>query len=114
MAGIGHFTFNLLYRGIFNILSMPANKKHLTKSPFHRILKITTGFVGGYVITELFFMIMVKCINESAAIISLQFGGFILWACLMILAFIPKNGLTSFGIYLLSSIVLLSIFILIP
>ncbi|MCL6218185.1 hypothetical protein [Zunongwangia pacifica] len=93
---------------------MPANKKHLTKSPLHRLLKITAGFAGGYVITELFFMILIKSIDEPAAIISLQFAGFILWACLMILAFIPKSGLKSLGIYLLSSILLLVIFILIP
>ena len=114
MAGIGHFTFYLFHRGIFYFLIMPANKKHLTKSPFHRILKIVTGFAGGYVITELFFMILVKCINEPAGLVSLQFAGFILWACLMILAFIPKSGLKCLGIYLLSSIVLLGVFILIP
>ena len=114
MAGINHFTFNILCSGIFNLLGMPANKKHLTKSPLHRILKITAGFAGGYIITELFFMILVKCINKPAAIISLQFAGFILWACLMILAFIPKSGFKSLGIYLLSSIVLLAIFNLIP
>lgn len=31
---------------------MPANKKHLTKSPLHRFLKIISGLVGGYAITE--------------------------------------------------------------
>lgn len=93
---------------------MPANKKHLTKSFFHRILKITAGFVIGYAITELFFMILIKLIDDSSALITLQFGGFILWAALMVIAFIPKNGFKTIGLYLGISLLLLAILFLIP
>lgn len=94
---------------------MPANKKHLTTSPLHRLLKIVTGFVGGYVITELLFMIFIKWIeDDSSALISLQFIGFMLWASLMIFAFIPKNGWITLAIYLTSSIILAILFIITP
>lgn len=79
---------------------MPANKKHLTKSPLHRFLKIISGLVGGYAITEALFIALLPYWNPASTLITLRFGSFIVWATLLICAFIPKNGWKVWGIYL--------------
>ena len=44
---------------------MPANKKYLTQSPLQRFLKITAGFVGGFIITEAFHMVLALWFDNS-------------------------------------------------
>ncbi|MDD7888130.1 hypothetical protein [Flavivirga sp. 57AJ16] len=83
---------------------MPANKKHLS-SPVQRIAKITAGFIGGYMVTLAIHMFLIVWWDAGNAIMTLRFGGFILWAILMILAFLAKNGYKIWGIYLLTCIV---------
>ncbi|AYN67659.1 hypothetical protein D1013_09910 [Euzebyella marina] len=79
---------------------MPANKKHLTQSSLHRILKITAGFFGGYAITQVFHMVLIEIWDSASTLITLRFAGFIVWATLLVCAFIPKNGFKIWGIYL--------------
>lgn len=81
---------------------MPANKKYLTKSPIQRFLKISAGFVGGYGIVEALHMALMDFWGTANSLITLRFGGFILWATLMIIAFLAKNGWKIWGIYLLT------------
>lgn len=85
---------------------MPANKKYLTKSPWQRLIKISAGFVGGYILTEAFHMALLQWWNTPNALITLRFFGFILWATLMIFAFMAKNGIKIWGVYLLATAVL--------
>ncbi len=85
---------------------MPANKKYLTKSPWYRLLKITAGFIGGYIITQAFFMLLINLWNPSKAMVTLLFGGFILWVSLMVLAFLAKNPFKLWGIYLFITLLL--------
>lgn len=80
---------------------MPANKKHLTKSVSQRIAKITAGFVGGYLVTVSFFMALAFWMDHKDVLLTLGFGGFILWTGLLIVAFLAKNGWKTWGIYLL-------------
>lgn len=80
---------------------MPANKKHLTQSPWQRLAKITAGFVGGYTVTQTLGMVLMLWWDFTNALITLQFGGFILWSVLLILAFLSKSGFKILGIYLL-------------
>ncbi|WP_017731125.1 hypothetical protein [Nafulsella turpanensis] len=80
---------------------MPANKKYLTKSVSQRFAKISAGFVGGYLVTVSFHMALAFWLDHVAILMTLQFAGFILWAVLMVLAFIGKNGWKTWGIYLL-------------
>lgn len=82
---------------------MPANKKYLTKSPWQRFAKITAGFFGGYLVTTTLFMAVSYGIDYSAVLLTLRFGGFILWAALLVLAFLAKNGWKVWAIYLLLS-----------
>src|SRR5688572_19711635 len=85
---------------------MPANRKYLTKSPWQRFAKISAGFVGGFLVTQAFHMLLMQWWNTADAIITLQYGGFALWATLLILAFLAKNGWKIWGIYLLATLVM--------
>lgn len=87
---------------------MPANKKYLS-SPQERVLKITAGFIGGYIIVVSAHFLMAVYWNTVDAILTLRFFGFILWAVLMILAFLSKSGWKIWVLYLLISAVLLLI-----
>jgi hypothetical protein len=87
---------------------MPANKKHLS-SPIQRFIKITAGFIGGYLVTEIFHMFLVVWWNVPNAIMTIRFAGFILWVTLFIIAFLAKNGLKIWAIYVLISIVFIGL-----
>lgn len=78
---------------------MPANKKYLS-SPLQRFLKITAGFVGGYILTQSFFMLFIQLFKTAEPIITLQYWGFVVWAALMVIAFLAKSGFKIWGLYL--------------
>lgn len=78
---------------------MPANKKYFS-SPWQRLLKISAGFIGGYVLTQSFFILFIQVFENAGSIITLQFAGFILWVALMVLAFLVKNGFKIWALYL--------------
>lgn len=88
---------------------MPANKKHLTRSPLHRFLKVSAGFVGGYAVTEALHMALMPYVGSANALFTLRWAGFIVWATLMALAFIPRNGWKIWGLYLAITAVLVAI-----
>lgn len=79
---------------------MPANKKYLS-SPFQRFLKITAGFIGGYVVMLSFHVFLTIFFKKEYIIITAAFSGYILWAVLLLLAFLCKSGWKIWGIYLL-------------
>ncbi len=78
---------------------MPANKKYLTKSPLHKILKITSGFIGGYLITITFFAVLLHFFDAGNVLFTLRFMGFLFWTALLLLAFLAKSGWKILGIY---------------
>ncbi|MBE7641380.1 MULTISPECIES: hypothetical protein [Salegentibacter] len=92
---------------------MPANKKHFS-STWQRLLKITAGFIGGFILTQSFFMIFIQFFKNAASLITLQFAGFIVWVALMIIAFLAKNGFKIWGIYLLLSAFFVLLIYVIP
>ena len=80
---------------------MPANKKHLS-SRGQRWLKITAGLIGGFLITILFHNLIGLPFKEKGGIIiTSAYTSFIMWAILMIVAFMFKNGWKIWGIYLI-------------
>jgi ABC-type Na+ efflux pump permease subunit len=83
---------------------MPANKKYLTSSPTQRFAKITAAILGGLIVAVLFHMALASWFNHVAVIITSTFSAFILWAVLMVLAFLGKNGWKIWGIYLAASL----------
>ena len=79
---------------------MPANSKHLSSNG-QRLLKVTAGFLGGYLVTVTSHLALSFWFDPINVIITSTFTGFILWVILMIVAFIVKNGWKIWGIYLL-------------
>ncbi|WP_293900746.1 MULTISPECIES: hypothetical protein [unclassified Sphingobacterium] len=79
---------------------MPANKKYLS-TPFQRFLKITAGFIGGYVVMLAFHVLVTHIFEKKDVVITACFTGYLLWAVLLLLAFLAKNGWKIWGIYLL-------------
>lgn len=76
-------------------------------SPGQRILKITAGILGGFIITILFHnAIGTMLAFKGGLIITTGYTAFILWAALMIIAFLFKNGWKVWGIYLLCILLL--------
>ncbi|MEM6804724.1 MAG: hypothetical protein AAF696_25225 [Bacteroidota bacterium] len=80
---------------------MPAKQKYLS-SPGQRFLKITAGLIGGFMITILFHNSIGSLMaNKGALIITSAFSSFIVWAFLLLFAFMAKNGWKIWGIYIL-------------
>ncbi|MBE8719828.1 hypothetical protein [Sphingobacterium pedocola] len=70
---------------------MPANKKYLTKSPWLRLMKILAGTVGGYAVM-LSFHTLLTCLMPKAEVIATAFfTGYLLWAILLLIAFVARN-----------------------
>ena len=84
---------------------MPANKKYLTTSPWQRFAKISAAILGGLIVAVMFHMALASWFNHVVVIITSTFSAFILWAVLMVLAFLGKNGWKIWGIYVLASAV---------
>ncbi|PUV23368.1 MULTISPECIES: hypothetical protein [Sphingobacterium] len=79
---------------------MPANKKYLS-SPFQRFLKITAGFIGGYIVMLSFHVLLTAIFEKKDVVMTAGITGYLLWAVLMLLAFLSKSGWKIWGIYLL-------------
>ena len=85
---------------------MPANKKYLTPSPWQQFAKISAAIIGGLMVAVTFHMALASWFDHVVVIITSTFSTFMLWAVLMVLAFLAKNGWKIWGLYLLISIVL--------
>lgn len=84
---------------------MPANQKHLS-SPGQRILKTTAGILGGFLVTIFFHNALGSLLEQKGAlIITTAYTSFILWAALLVIAFLSKNGWKVWGIYLLLTLI---------
>jgi len=83
---------------------MPANKKHLTKSPWLRLAKILTGTIGGYLVMFTFHLLLSKIFSPQDVVVTSFFTGYILWAVLLLMAFLERNVLKISGIYLILSL----------
>ena len=89
---------------------MPANKKYLTHSTTQRIAKVSAAILGGLMVSLLFHLALASWFDHVMVIITSTFTTFILWAVLMVLAFLGSNGWKTWGIYLLISFILFVIF----
>ena len=88
---------------------MPANQKYLSSS-IQRFAKISAAILGGLIVAVMFHMALASWFDHVTVIITSTFSAFILWAILMVVAFLGKNGWKIWGIYLLASLVLFVIF----
>jgi hypothetical protein len=82
---------------------MPANKKYLTQSPWQRFAKISAAILGGLMVAVTFHMALASWLDHVSIIITSTFTAFIMWAILMVVAFLAKNGWKIWGLYLLVS-----------
>ncbi|MEM0998954.1 MAG: hypothetical protein AAGN35_17985 [Bacteroidota bacterium] len=79
---------------------MPANPKYLS-SRTHRILKITGGILGGFMVTmALHLLIGAMLENKSPLVITTAFSAFFVWVGTMVVAFLFRNGWKLWGVYL--------------
>jgi hypothetical protein len=87
---------------------MPANKKYLTKSPWLRLSKILAGTLGGYAVMLSFHLLLSKIFPREGVVVTSFFTGYILWAFLLLGAFLVRNvwkvWLTYLGLTLLFSL----------
>jgi len=84
---------------------MPANSKYLTTGG-QRAVKITTGIVGGYLVSASFHLFMASFPpTRDAVIILSSFSFFIVWAGLILLVFLAKNAWNAVLLYLLLTLV---------
>jgi hypothetical protein len=88
---------------------MPANPKHLTVSPWQRAGKISAGILGGYCVTAAVHLAFASWVNHVNVLITSTFTGFILWAVLMVLAFLAKSGWRVWLLYILLILIFLVI-----
>lgn len=79
---------------------MPANKKYLTKSPLIRVLKITAGFFGGYAVSVSFHLLLARIFDPGDVLITAYFSGIILWAVLLLIAFLVENVWKTWLVYI--------------
>lgn len=80
---------------------MPANTKYLS-SGGQRFLKTTAGILGGFFVTILLHNAIGTLLeNKGPLIITTGYSSFIVWAALLVIAFMVKNGWKTWGIYLL-------------
>tara|TARA_R110000765_G_scaffold378822_1_gene469768 strand:- start:1702 stop:2001 length:300 start_codon:yes stop_codon:yes gene_type:complete len=85
---------------------MPANSKYLNPSFWQRFSKITAATIGGFIVSILSHLAIASWFEHVNVIITSTYTSFILWACLMIVAFLAKNGWKIWGIYLFISLIL--------
>ncbi|RYY54047.1 MAG: hypothetical protein EOO09_15815 [Chitinophagaceae bacterium] len=86
---------------------MPANKKYLS-TPGQRVLKISAALPGGYMVTTSFHLFLMAFTSPGPVILTMNFSTWLLWAGLMILAFLAKNGWKIWGWYLIATLVFAS------
>ncbi len=88
---------------------MPPNPKYLTRSKWQRFAKISAGFLGGFLVTISFHVALGAWFSRSYVVITGYFSIFLLWAGLMILAFLSRNGWKLWGIYLLITLLFVAV-----
>lgn len=84
---------------------MPANPKYLNPKFSHRLATISAAIVGSLMITLSFHFALAVWFDKVTVIITSTFTAFVLWVVLMMLAFMAKNGLKIWGIYLLVTLI---------
>ncbi len=91
---------------------MPANKKYLTRSPWLRLSKILAGTLGGYAVSVSFHLLMARFFPAEDVIMTSFFTAYLLWAFLLLWAFVARNIWYVWLTYLLLTILFTSPYLL--
>ena len=78
-----------------------------------RFLKITAGFIGGYAVMMAFHLVLTLFVDKKHIVMTAGVTGYILWAVLLLLAFLSKNGWKIWGLYLFIFLLLAGPYLLI-
>lgn len=90
---------------------MPANPKYLSTSTSQKFAKLSAGILGGYMVSALFHMCLVVWLpNSKEILITTIYTHFIVWGVLLIIPYLFDNGWKTWGVYVLSSILLFTIY----
>lgn len=79
---------------------MPANRKYLTKSPWTKLSKILAGTVGGYLVTISFHAALARVFPKDMVIVTSFITGYLLWASLLLVAFLIKQAWKTWALYI--------------
>lgn len=79
---------------------MPANKKYLTQSPWIRLSKLLAGVLGGYLVTISFHAALTRVFPKEYVMITSFITGYLLWAILLLVAFLIPQAWKTWMIYL--------------
>lgn len=88
---------------------MPANIKYLTTSRWQRFAKVSAAILGSYLVAMSFHLALAAWICRPEVIITSAFSAVILWAALMAMTFLARNGWKIWGLYLLVTAVFLGV-----
>ncbi|MBB6003789.1 hypothetical protein [Arcicella rosea] len=92
---------------------MPAKKEYLSTSG-QRVLKASAGILGGLFLSVAIHLLLgILFKNKVAVMLTGTFTAFLLWAALLAIAFLAKNGWKIWGIYLVGILICSSIIYLI-
>ena len=91
---------------------MPANKKYLTRSPWLRLAKIAAGSVGGFAVMFSFTIFLTLFLPRNEVVVSSFILGYILWAFLLLWAFVATNVWRVWITYIVLASVFSTIYIL--
>lgn len=84
---------------------MPANKKYLTKSPWLRLSKILAGMAGGYAVTLSLHLFFASFLPKENVIITAYITGYVLWAFLLLYAFVAQSVWRVWAIYIVLTLI---------
>lgn len=88
---------------------MPANPKYLS-SNWTRVGKISSAFIGGYIVTTLCHMVVgVFLEDKTVLVMTAIWSSWIVWIACMLLAFYLKKAWHSWVIFLIITFVLAGI-----
>jgi len=86
---------------------MPANKKYLTKSPWLRLSKILAGTIGGYTVMISFHLALATFLPKDVVVATSFILGYMMWAFLLLWAFVAKNVWRVWLTYLILTVLFL-------
>lgn len=84
---------------------MPANKKHLIKSPWTKASKIIAALAGGMIASIALHLTLAFWLGFAYVIPTSLFSIFILWGFFMIMVYWLKSPWASWGILFLITII---------
>ncbi|MDC1162515.1 hypothetical protein OAT18_03655 [Tenacibaculum sp.] len=86
---------------------MPANSKYLTQSISQKVIKISSGIIGGYIISAMLHIALSLWLPfHKEILITSIYTLFLSWVTLLIVPFLFKNAWKILALYIIASLLL--------